>query len=209
MKIPENIYSLISLLLLLVLTVGCRSNTSVAEEKKQTKAPSVVDKRGFNPLDLPLDTKIIPKEYPLKSDFTIKKAISATITDSSYDSSLPIMDSIPETMDTLNNQVYRIQIFTSKVYGDAKYATRVADEIFDRQVYLDYEVPYYKVRVGNFANREQAEEYLLKVKTAGYTNAWVVMVTVNVNETTPLYENNFNIGDTLDNDENNAQNDEK
>jgi len=209
MKIPRNIYSLIYLLLLLILTVSCRNSTPVAEEEKQTKVPAVVDKRGFNPLDLPMDTKIIPKEYPLKGDFTIKKAISTTVVDSSYDSSLPITDSIPKTMDTLNNQVYRIQIFTSKVYGDAKYATRVADEIFDQQVYLDYEVPYYKVRVGNFADREKAEEYLLKVKTTGYTNAWVVMVMVNINETTPLYEDNINIGDTLYNDENNSQNDEK
>ncbi|MBU0984142.1 MAG: SPOR domain-containing protein, partial [candidate division Zixibacteria bacterium] len=87
-----------------------------------------------------------------------------------------------------NNQAFRVQIFTSKLYNDARQALRVAEEIFDRQLYIDYEVPYFKVRVGSFDTRDAAEAYQLKAKAAGYGNAWVVLVTVGVVEAAPLYD---------------------
>ena len=55
-------------------------------------------------------------------------------------------------------------------------------------MYLDYEVPYYKVRVGSFGSREEAEEYQQRAKAAGYRNAWVVMVNLGVKEAKPLYD---------------------
>ena len=65
---------------------------------------------------------------------------------------------------------------------------QIAEEIFDHPIFLDYEVPYYKVRVGSFRDKESAEVYQLRAKSAGYNNAWVVMVTVNINKAENLYE---------------------
>ncbi len=104
-----------------------------------------------------------------------------------------------EPIDTLNNQAFRVQILTTKVYGEARTALRVAEEIFDRPVFMDYEVPYFKLRVGNFAERETAENYQQRAKAAGYTKAWVVVVTVGVEEPAPLYETlPATVGDSLD-----------
>ena len=53
---------------------------------------------------------------------------------------------------------------------------------------MDYEVPYYKIRVGNFASREEAENYLPAAREAGYKTAWVVRAYVNVNTVEDLYD---------------------
>ena len=113
-----------------------------------------------------------------------------------------------EQIDTLNNQAFRVQILTTKVYGEARTALRVAEEIFDRPVFMDYEVPYFKLRVGNFAEREIAENYQQRARAAGYTNAWVVVVTVAVEEPAPLYEiSPATAGDSLDYEHGSGQDD--
>ena len=89
--------------------------------------------------------------------------------------------------DTLAAQVFRIQLAMIDTYSDARRALGVAQEIFDQPVTLDYEVPYYKLRVGEFASRKEAESYQQKVKGAGYANAWVMVATANPRQIEPLY----------------------
>ncbi len=109
--------------------------------------------------------------------------------------------------DSVNGQAYRIQLYTSKLYGEARHELRVAQEIFDRPVFLDYEVPYYKIRVGSFADRDKADEYLQRVKAAGYSTAWVVIVNVGVKEAAPLYRDTAPVQDidTTYNDDQNGE----
>ncbi|MFQ6009449.1 MAG: SPOR domain-containing protein, partial [Candidatus Zixiibacteriota bacterium] len=128
----------------------------------------------------------VPLVYPQKGAIYGKEApLSAESLFYAKESSVAIES--PSTFNTLNNQVYRIQIFTSQLYGEARRAMTIAEEIFDRTVFLDYEVPYYKVRVGGFAQRYEAEDYLSRVKAAGYPDAWVVVVNVAIKEPAPLY----------------------
>jgi hypothetical protein len=75
---------------------------------------------------------------------------------------------------------YRIQLYTSKLYGPAAKELNIAREVFEQKVWMDYEVPYYKIRVGDFSNRDEAEKYLSTVREAGYESAWVVRVNVNI-----------------------------
>jgi hypothetical protein len=44
----------------------------------------------------------------------------------------------------------------------------------DEWVYLVYDLPYYKVRVGNYAEKEAANESVKKLVSLGYADAWVV-----------------------------------
>ena len=100
-----------------------------------------------------------------------------------------LFDNYSQPVDTINSQAFRVQLFTTKLYREAQEAVRTAEEIFDQSVYVDYEVPYFKVRVGSFADRDAAEDYQQRAKAAGYRNAWVVMVNVSIREATPLYDN--------------------
>ena len=187
MRIHGSIYRITVLLIALLFVVGCLGGKKVAEEESQRPSSAGVDKRGFDPLELPEDREVIPLTHPKSGDIQGQTAF-VEADNIGADTSLSQQTATAGEIDSLNNQAFRIQLLTSKVYGDARYALHVAEEIFDYPVFMDYEVPYFKVRVGSFAERDDAEEYLMKVKSAGYTDAWVVMVNVRVKETAPLYD---------------------
>jgi len=84
-------------------------------------------------------------------------------------------------------EVYRIQIFTSRLYNEANQELALAEEIFNLPVHLDYEVPYYKLRVGDFTERNEAEDMLPEIRAIGYRDAWVARVIKKIREV-PLYE---------------------
>ncbi len=94
--------------------------------------------------------------------------------------------------DTLANkgsrQIFRVQLLTADTYSDGRHALLVAQEIFDRPVSLDYEVPYYKLRVGDFPSRAAADAYLEKAKAAGYDHAWVIVAMGGVKQAPDAYE---------------------
>lgn len=185
MKTGKNIYKILIIFTLLLL-LGCRP-AAVSKEKSKENGSST-ENAQFDPLELQSDTTIIPKSYPQPGDLIGKPVLSESETEEQQTSQ---KDYLFESIDTLNSQSFRIQLFSSKAYGTGKQAFKIAEEIFDRPVYLDYEVPYYKIRVGNFANRDDAELYLLKVRTAGYSDAWVVAVNINVHESERLYQDSL------------------
>ena len=170
--------------------VNCGPVLPTAEKEEPAAEPVRTDPRGFDPLELPRDREVIPETRPQTGALTGRQAlVRGEDTLSAMDTSLVTITSLPETIDTVNNQTYRVQIGTSQVFGEARQAAAIAEEIFDRPVFVDYEVPYYKVRVGSFDSRDNAEAYQQKARAAGYANAWVVVVTLRVKEAAGLYEN--------------------
>jgi cell division septation protein DedD len=159
-------------------------------EVSESPVETTVDSRGFDPLELPGDKEIIPRTHPRTGEIKGKTLLVDADTSSAAEESTQITD-LPQQVDTLSSQAYRIQIFTSKLYGEARRAVKIAEEIFDRPVYTDYEVPNFKVRVGSFANREDSEAYLPRVRAAGYSTAWVVMVNIAVKQAAPLYDDGY------------------
>jgi hypothetical protein len=183
----KKLISICSLLILgfgFILFSGCSRPQKPGNETKE--ADSGDPGYRFDPLDLSQDMEIVPQKYPQSGEIggqleavELEAATDVTVT-------RPVVG-LPDAIDTLNHQAYRVQLFTSKLYGEARQVLRVAQEIFDRPVFLDYEVPYFKVRVGSFSDREDAEDYQQRVKAAGYPEAWVVMVNVGVAKPASLY----------------------
>jgi len=172
----------------LLALAGCARPPAATVEVPRPQEAAQIDARGFDPLELPRDREVVPARYPSAGDISGRAVIVATDAGSQAADSLSLPTVIvPQPTDTLNSQAYRVQIFTGLVYGEARQAAQVAEEIFDQPVYIDYEVPNYKVRVGSWADRYAAERYQQKAREAGYSNAWVVMVKVNVREAAPLY----------------------
>jgi hypothetical protein len=188
MRRPANIFS-IFIALGLVILAGCGKPPARVTELPVETGTAPADARGFDPLELSRDREIVPLEHPRSGDIIGKQVIVEVDVDADNADSAAIGVIAPEPMiDSLNNQAFRVQLFTSRVYGDAREASKVAEEIFDQPVFVDYEVPNYKVRVGSFADRDTAEKYQQRAKAAGYSNAWVVMVNVGVREIAPLYD---------------------
>ncbi len=183
------ICSLLSVCGIVCLWEGCGTPAPPADESPEAVTEETVDARGFDPLELPRDREVVPVQSPRNGVITGHQELVGTESVGTEEDSLSVgPENYTPAVDSVNNQAFRVQLFTSKLYGEAQQAVRVAEEIFDQPVVVDYEVPYFKVRVGSFADRETAEEYQQKAKGAGYTNAWVVMVNVGVREAAPLYD---------------------
>ena len=68
-----------------------------------------------------------------------------------------------------------VQIFSSSTRGSAENAQIQARAQLKRDdVFIDFEPPYFKVRVGNFQTRNDAEILLVEVKKKGYETAFIV-----------------------------------
>jgi hypothetical protein len=188
MKRPANICSLLANVLVLVLLTACFRPSVKTTQSPEIRSEAAGESRGFDPLELPCDREVVPAKHPREGSITGRRGVSASGSDQSHDTLVVGSNELLPSTDTANSQVYRVQIFTGLVHGEARQIARVAEEIFDQPVYVDYEVPNYKVRVGDWLNRDDAGRYRQKARTVGYTNAWVVMVSVDVRETQPLYD---------------------
>ena len=203
MKNLKNISNNFVAVMMLFMLSGCpKSATQYGTANgEETKVKSEGKDRGFDPLEFPQDKEIVPQKYPRGGEIIG----SVTVTEDTLSESDSLTYTLPdydEPVDFQNSQTYRIQIFTAKEYGKIKKELRIAEEIFDQPVFVDYEVPYFKLRVGSFKVKEKAEDYEKRVKAAGYKNAWVVMVIVNVKEMPSPYEEDFYIEhETSDNDD--------
>jgi len=197
MKRRLNTCNLLTSIVALILTTGCLRPPVQTVESPAPEAESSVPARGFDPLDLARDREIVPAIYPREGVIVGSQSDMTARTDKSSDSLLSRGEGVHPVFDSSNSQVYRVQIFTGLVHGEARQVARVAEEIFDQPVYVDYEVPNYKVRVGDWAGRDMAERYRQKARTVGYANAWVVMVSINVREAESLYDDRTALPQTV------------
>ncbi|MEX1139725.1 MAG: SPOR domain-containing protein [Bacteroidota bacterium] len=84
---------------------------------------------------------------------------------------LPNDSTVIEIVET---QGFRVQIFASASIDEATAAQRVARNQIGDSVYVVYDPPVYKVRIGDFASRLEANQRLTRAVHMGYDDAWVV-----------------------------------
>ncbi|HIA30529.1 MAG TPA: SPOR domain-containing protein [Candidatus Marinimicrobia bacterium] len=77
---------------------------------------------------------------------------------------------------------YRVQALVTRNTHSADSIRAVLSDKIDEDVYITYEVPYYKIRVGNCVDRKQAEELKLKLVELGYASAWIIRTRVKAPE---------------------------
>jgi hypothetical protein len=72
-------------------------------------------------------------------------------------------------------QGFRIQIFSSSNVDETTLMKNLALEKFvGDSVYVVYDAPVYKVRIGDFVNRYEANQRLPEFVEKGYRDAWIV-----------------------------------
>ena len=177
MKIKIPLYIIVSVFL----AAGCRQSRERPDEERFS-GDKARQQLTYDPIGLPQDKENIPMKYPLPG-------LPETPADTPGTAPTPI--AAKGDSSSLPYETYRLQLFTSNTYGPAARELNIAREIFDRVVHFDYEVPYYKIRVGDFATREEAERYVPIAKEAGYDNAWVVRVSVNIRTLEDMYQDDI------------------
>jgi len=81
-----------------------------------------------------------------------------------------------DNLDLSNDFVkgYRVQIIISQNENELKEIQESLMQSVDQKIYIIFELPNYKLRVGNFLNRKEAENFQKKIVRLGYRTAWVV-----------------------------------
>ncbi|MCF7800380.1 MAG: SPOR domain-containing protein [Candidatus Marinimicrobia bacterium] len=69
---------------------------------------------------------------------------------------------------------YRVQIFITTDYLQALKLDSLARTIWKEEVYMRFDSPYYKIRIGNEPRRDVAERLQQQAFRAGFRTAWVV-----------------------------------
>ena len=101
---------------------------------------------------------------------TLRDAIRALGFPDAYVVRTQIANVQPETTSR-----FRIQIFSASTRGSAENAQMQARVQLTRDdVFIDFEPPYFKVRVGNFQTRNDAEISLEEVTKKGYETAFII-----------------------------------
>jgi len=69
---------------------------------------------------------------------------------------------------------YRIQVIISENQEDLIEIKDNLEKVIKEKIYIQFELPNYKLRVGNFSSRKKAELYRNEIARLGYRSAWVI-----------------------------------
>jgi len=70
---------------------------------------------------------------------------------------------------------FRVQVFSLTNIDEARAKKAEIEALVPEEwVYLEYESPAYKIRVGNFVNRFEADRFTKQMIERGYSEAWTV-----------------------------------
>jgi hypothetical protein len=163
-KTKKQLFAVI--FLLTAFLIGCTSSkSSLIEEKQKNEQPKEKKlllseyETTLNPVDFDREIEIVQKsqsaEQKQQKPFEIPK------------DSMIVQEEVV--------QGFRIQIFSSSNVDETTLMKNLAIEKFvGDSIYVVYDAPVYKVRVGDFVNRYEANQRLPEFIEKGYRDAWIV-----------------------------------
>ena len=92
-----------------------------------------------------------------------------------------VIDSLSK-LQIKGDEIFRIQIFESTESSIAKAEAKRFQNILGDTVYINFETPLYKLRIGNFSNRRQAEDAISAIENLGVKGSWVIRAMLNSND---------------------------
>ena len=94
---------------------------------------------------------------------------------------IEVTDVQPQVKRPVTTLGFRVQIFSSSTRHAAEEAQNQARAQLNRNdVFIDFEPPYFKVRVGNFQTRKDAEKFLAEAKKKGYETPFIVQAQIRI-----------------------------
>jgi len=160
-----------------IFLIGCSASTgSRYETKKETEkeTSTEVTKEVEEDFDItPYQTEINIEAPPIATD-----KLPPDVWYGYEDSTSNIERKIVGTTDG-----YRVQVLSTDNIDEAN---RIRAEVYGmttrKEVYVIFEPPFYKVKVGDFTSKSEADNLRFKLNQLGYTESKVVQETVNLFE---------------------------
>ena len=83
---------------------------------------------------------------------------------------------ISDSTKAFNNFVrgYRVQVMISQDENELIKLKNALQQSLKEDIYIIFELPNYKLRIGDFISRKEAESFQEKIVKLGYRTAWVV-----------------------------------
>ena len=69
---------------------------------------------------------------------------------------------------------FRVQILATNQLSKAEQLQKDLSSILNQKIYIVFEAPNYKVRVGNFIDRNKAEKFRQNIIKKGYQSSWII-----------------------------------
>lgn len=150
------------ILILAFILAACGASKKTVKDDSG-KSGQVAFNESFDPLSLNDDDLVIEARNAGKKEVKDAAKNNATI--------LPVKE-----MDG-----YRVQIVATKNIETASLIEQEAtDQFLEKQqkIYLIFEAPLYKVRIGDFTDRDEAEQVQSLARSIGYREAFIVKTKV-------------------------------
>ena len=74
---------------------------------------------------------------------------------------------------------YRVQVLATRYFERAESLAVIMKNTVSDSVYVDFEAPNYKVRIGDFIDRDSAESLQQELVQMGYNSAWILRTRIN------------------------------
>jgi len=160
-----------SFLIVLALLPGCggRLHQAAVEKDRRTTAEN-----RFDPLGFPGDDAVITGQGK-SSKGSVQPELDFSAPDNP-DQAHPAYGVQPDSEAEQAAVIFRVQVFASKSFDEAQQFASDIEQLFPEGVFVEYQTPYYKVRVGEFYEPDEGEAFLDFVKQLGFKNAWLVRV---------------------------------
>jgi len=84
---------------------------------------------------------------------------------------------------------YRVQVLASKSMTKADSLSTILNDTLKDSIYVVYETPNYKVRIGDYIVREDAEETRQYLNNIGYPSAWIIRTRITPQRTGMIIRN--------------------
>ncbi|WP_456438995.1 SPOR domain-containing protein [Caldithrix abyssi] len=182
----SKLFTLLTIVIGLNLIFGCAAaKKKVAQPAAEESAVTTVDGKfdeSFDPLSLEDDDIVIKRKN--RGAQAAKPGLEALdLTDAQSTSE---MEAIPDSLLTYKEvDGFRVQIFAGRSVETATMTKSKAQIDFEPhrlKVYFIFEAPFYKIRIGDFTDRNQAERARELARKIGYREAFVVRSKVRVAE---------------------------
>lgn len=143
-----------------LLIAGCGSTKESGTEKQGGSEDAIrAFEAGFQPSDHDPLKQRLHDRIPRRNDSTATNLADEALTPAS----------------TEMTQGFRVQVFSSTDIDAARAKKTEFEAAFPGEwFYLDYHAPSYKLRVGNFLTRFEAERFARTLTDQGHTEAWTV-----------------------------------
>lgn len=178
------IKKLLTILSALLLFYSCASSTGSRYEKDErgVSTDSASTNRNINNLEiLSEDFDITPFKTQIKIPETESVGTKSN-GDIWFDYSTPVKET--QTKKLIGTQDgFRVLVINT---DNLEEANQIKSEVYSKtdqnEVYIDFEPPFYKVKIGDFKDQKSADNFRFKLNQLGYKEAKVIKESINIFE---------------------------